>query len=100
MGTFRRPPAGTPHRYLIAHEDEARQYAELKTGLAERYRYNMEIAWKSKAGRKYQVEQGPDLQDGPWEAASPEVIATGATCFWSDVAEPGARVFYRVKEFE
>jgi hypothetical protein len=77
---------GSPERFRIAR-------VRLQNG-------NMEIAWKSKAGRKYQVEQGPDLQDGPWEAASPEVIATGATCFWSDVAEPGARVFYRVKEFE
>ena len=35
--------------YLIAHEDEARQYAELKTGLAERYRYDMETYTQGKA---------------------------------------------------
>ena len=34
---------------LIAHEDEARQYAELKTGLAERYRYDMETYTQGKA---------------------------------------------------
>jgi hypothetical protein len=61
---------------------------------------NAEIAWKSQAGRKYQVEQASHLQNGPWQAASPEVIATGATCFWSSVADPAVKVFYRVKEVE
>ncbi len=61
---------------------------------------DMEIAWKSQAGRKYQVEQASDLQDGPWEAASPEIIATGATCFWFGVVEPDAKLFYRVKQLE
>ena len=35
--------------YLMAHEDEARQYAELKIGLAERYRYDIENYTEGKA---------------------------------------------------
>jgi hypothetical protein len=64
---------------------------------------NPEIAWKSRAGRKYQVEQAREfqLQNGPWEVVSPDILATGATCFWSGVADPGVRMmFYRVKELE
>jgi hypothetical protein len=61
---------------------------------------DVEIAWKSQAGRKYQIEQAGDLQNGPWEVASPEITATGATCFWSTAAEPDAEVFYRVKKLE
>jgi hypothetical protein len=61
---------------------------------------DVRIAWKSRAGRKYQIEQASDLQNGPWETASPEIIATGATCFWSSAAEPDAKVFYRVEELE
>jgi len=80
----------------------------IKGGPAEEFRIvrvrlqneNMEIAWKSQAGKKYQLEQGVDLQNGPWEVASPEIIATGATCFWSGVADPDVKMFYRVKELE
>jgi hypothetical protein len=60
----------------------------------------VEIAWKSRAAGKYQIEQANDPQNAPWEVVSPEVIATGATCFWSVVAEPGVKGFYRVKEFQ
>jgi len=58
------------------------------------------IAWKSEAGRKYQIEQANDVQNGPWEVVSPEIIATGATCFWSSAAEPDENVFYRVKQLD
>jgi acid phosphatase type 7 len=61
---------------------------------------DVEIAWKSQAGSKYQIEQANDLQGGPWEVGSPEIIATGATCFWFGAAEPDAKVFYRVKQLE
>jgi hypothetical protein len=54
------------------------------------------VAWKSKAGERYQIEQADEVQDGVWEAASPEITATGATSFWSGTAEPDGRVFYRV----
>jgi GrpB-like predicted nucleotidyltransferase (UPF0157 family) len=36
--------------YLIAHEDEARRYAELKVELAERHRYDLETYTQGKAG--------------------------------------------------
>jgi hypothetical protein len=61
---------------------------------------DVEIAWKSQAESKYQIEQTNDLQNGPWEVASPEIIATGATCFWFTASEPDAEVFYRVKKLE
>ena len=35
--------------YLIAHEDEARQYAELKARLAEQHRYDLEAYTQGKA---------------------------------------------------
>jgi len=60
---------------------------------------HVEIAWKSQAGRKYQIEQANDPKNDPWQIASPEIIATGATCFWSSAA-PDAKVFYRVKKPE
>ena len=60
----------------------------------------VEIAWRSQAGRKYQIEQANDPKNDPWQMASPEIIATGATCFWSTVAEPDPKVFYRVKQLE
>ena len=61
---------------------------------------DMEIAWKSQAEKKYRVEQASDLQNAPWEVASPEIIATGATSFWSGAADPEAKVFYRVVNIE
>ena len=35
--------------YLIAHEDEARQYAKLKASLAEQHRYDIEAYTQGKA---------------------------------------------------
>jgi len=61
---------------------------------------DMELAFKSQAGRKYHIERASDFQNGPWEVESPEIIATGATCFWFTVAEPDASVFYRVKQLD
>ena len=61
---------------------------------------DVEIAWKSQAGMKYQVEQATDLENGPWELVSPQITATGATTFWFSAAEPDANRFYRVKQLE
>lgn len=58
------------------------------------------VAWKSRAGERYKIEHAPDLQNGPWEVVSPEILATGATTFWSGIAEPDGRVFYRVRKLE
>jgi len=61
---------------------------------------DVEIAWKSQAGMKYQVEQATDLENGRWELVSPQITATGATTFWFSAAEPDVNGFYRVKQLE
>ena len=53
------------------------------------------VSWKSSAGRTYVVERSWAL-DQPWQAASPEIVATGATTTWMDVAQGVEKYFYRV----
>lgn len=57
--------------------------------------------WKSVAGQTYRIERAPDLLTGPWTAVSGNIMATGATSFWEEIASPGEeKSFYRVVQVE
>jgi hypothetical protein len=54
-------------------------------------------AWKSVAGRTYQVEASLAVTGMPWVSVADPVLATGATSRWTnDVVEASA--FYRVRD--
>jgi hypothetical protein len=52
-------------------------------------------SWKSMTGRTYVVERCYALGE-PWQAASSEIIATGATTSWTDLTQGVEKYFYRV----
>ncbi|HUR44967.1 MAG TPA: metallophosphoesterase, partial [Candidatus Saccharimonadales bacterium] len=55
--------------------------------------------WKSVSGFTYRVESAPDLEGSPWQAASGNIVATGATTSWTNsVAPNGNKAFYRVAQ--
>jgi hypothetical protein len=94
---FLRETGAIDDHFTIIKGESAEEFRIVRVSLQNG---NMELAWKSRPGKKYQVKRGTDVQNGPWEAASPDIIATGATSFWSGVADPDVKVFYRVMEFE
>jgi hypothetical protein len=53
--------------------------------------------WKSVVGHTYRIQKTASLENPAWIDQSEEIVATGATSSWSDLAEPGAdKVFFRV----
>jgi len=55
-------------------------------------------AWKSTAGRSYQVEVKSRVDGNLWLPMGSPIHASGATSFWVDSATNGTAGFYRVRE--
>jgi hypothetical protein len=55
-------------------------------------------AWKSVAGRRYQVEATPSVAESAWTPISPAIEASGATTFWTNSAPVSTSAFLRVRE--
>ena len=58
------------------------------------------VRWKSIAGQTYRVESATSLAPAaPWQAASPDLLASGTTSGWTNALPPGVtHVFFRVAQ--
>src|SRR6185436_9418123 len=55
-------------------------------------------AWKSVAGRRYEVQASPAIHGPSWQAVGDIIGATGATSFWTNGVVSDAALFFRVRE--
>ena len=56
----------------------------------------VQLTWSSVPGARYRVQWKARLEDAEWADVSGEILASGGSATWSDVATPLVRGFYRV----
>jgi hypothetical protein len=60
---------------------------------------HLKAQWKSIAGYTYRIQKSASLENPLWIDQSDDILATGATTSWSDLADSGpGQVFFRVMQ--